>query len=79
LGLLAFGGFVGGVLWIGWRAIGRLNDRLSRAALLGLWLGFITLMVAYQSTDGTWLAYMWVHAALLVSGARLLSEKSVGV
>lgn len=75
LGLLAFGGFVGGVLWIGWRAIGRLDNRLSRAALLGLWLGFITLMVAYQSTDGTWLAYMWVHAALLVSGARLLREQ----
>jgi O-antigen ligase len=75
LGLLSFGGFLAGVLWIGSRPLGRPIDPLSRAALLGLWVGFVVLQVAYQSTDGTWLAYMWVHAALLVSGARLLRQE----
>ncbi len=75
-GLLALWGFLGGVLWIGARALRRLPDTgVSRGALLGLGTGFLALLVAFQATDGTWLAYMWVHAALLVAGARLIARE----
>ena len=75
-GLLAFWGFLGSVLWIGGRALQRLPETLGRSALLGLGTGFVTLLVAFQATDGTWLAYMWLHAALIVTGARLLTRRS---
>lgn len=74
VGSLAFWGFLGGVLWTAWRSLRRMVDPVGRAALLGLEAGLITLLVAFQSTDGTWLAYMWIHAALLVTGARLLTK-----
>lgn len=76
-GLLALWGFLGSVLWIGARALRRLPDAgVSRGALLGLGTGFLALLVAFQATDGTWLAYMWLHAALLVAGARLIVQES---
>lgn len=75
VGLLAFWGFLGSVLWIGARALRRLPETLGRGALLGLGTGFVALLAAFQATDGTWLAYMWLHAALIVSGARLLAHQ----
>ena len=44
----------------------------DRALLLGLALGFTVLLLAYQATDGVWLAAFWIHAGLLTSGARAL-------
>jgi len=77
-GLLAYGGFVVALLWAavcGIRCASK--DPYGRAALLGLVLGFVVLQVAYQATDGTWLAAMWVQAALLASGARLIGNRQI--
>lgn len=71
-GLIMFWGFLGSVLWIAARAIPKVTAWSGRAALVGLAIGLITLQIAFQSTDGTWLSYMWIHCALLASGARLL-------
>lgn len=70
-GLLFFAGFVSLVLA---EAVGtaRRANSADRAALLGLALGFFCLMLAYQSTDGMWLAAPWVHAGLLATGASAL-------
>ncbi|HMA37565.1 MAG TPA: O-antigen ligase family protein [Chloroflexia bacterium] len=38
----------------------------ARAALLGLLAAVVTLLVAYQATEGTWLAFTWVYIGLLV-------------
>ncbi len=72
-GLLAFWSFLGSVCWRTWQALRRPLAPRDRAALLGLTIGLLALQVAYQATDGTWLSYMWLHAALITSGARLLS------
>ena len=77
-GLLAYGGFVVTLLWAAARGIRRASNPHNRAALLGLTLGFVVLQVAYQATDGTWLAAMWVQAALLASGARLIGDRQIG-
>ena len=72
IGLLFYAGFAISLIWNAVRSILRTRDLRARAALLGLTAGFIVLQVAYQATDGTWLAAVWVHAALLASGSRLL-------
>jgi len=74
LGLILFVGYVVNVLWLAVWASRRVSNRADRAALLGLAVGFFALQVAYQATDGTWLAAPWVHAGLLVAGARLLGR-----
>ncbi len=74
LGLVLFAGYVVSVLWVTVRASRRVLSRADRAALLGLAVGFFALQVAYQATDGTWIAAPWVHAGLLVAGARLLGR-----
>jgi O-antigen ligase len=78
VGLAAIWGFFGSVMAIGFSALRRPLDRWSRGAVLGLLVGFIVLLIAFQATDGTWLAYIWLHAGLLVSGARLLSRSEEG-
>lgn len=82
LGLLAFWGFLASVFWVALRGVRRLQgsrpgspERIGRAALLGLACGLLILQIAFQATDGTWLSYMWVHAALLTAGARLLPRQ----
>ena len=40
--------------------------------MLGLALGFLVLLLAYQATDAAWLAAFWIHAGLLAGGARAL-------
>ncbi len=73
LGLAAFWGFLAAVWWGAIRAMRRARDLRTWAALGGLAIGLVVLQIAFQSTDGTWLSAMWVQAALLAAGARLLS------
>jgi glycosyltransferase involved in cell wall biosynthesis/O-antigen ligase len=75
LGLLAHLGFVLSLTWTAVRGIRRAATLHARAALLGLLIGFWVLQVSFQATDGTWLAAVWVHAALLASGARLVGDR----
>ncbi|NOX61913.1 MAG: O-antigen ligase family protein [Chloroflexi bacterium] len=74
LGFLAFLLYLFFLLLPVWK-IGRMTEkRLDRAALLGLGLSYLALIgVAYQSTDGIWLAASWVHAGLIAAGTRVLN------
>ena len=74
-GLLGFAGFwlcIGAVGWRAARAYRRSRDPLLRAALLGLGGGLVTLLVAYQATEATWLAFTWVHLGLLAAATALV-------
>jgi O-antigen ligase len=74
-GLLGFAGFwlcIGAVGWRAGRAYRRARDPLLRGALLGLGGGLLTLLVAYQATEATWLALTWVHLGLLAATAALV-------
>ena len=53
----------------------RLAPSLDRALLVSLALSYFALLgLAYQSTDGVWLAASWIHAALIAAGVRVLSR-----
>ncbi|NOX63299.1 MAG: hypothetical protein GXP42_15345 [Chloroflexi bacterium] len=53
----------------------RLPPSLDRTLLVALALSYFALLgLAYQSTDGIWLAASWIHAALIAAGARVLSD-----
>ena len=73
-GLLGFAGFwlaLGAAGLGAVRAYRRARDPLLRAAILGLGAGLLTLLVAYQTTEATWLAFTWVHLGLLVACSTL--------
>jgi O-antigen ligase len=70
-GLLFFVGFAAFVLVEAITAARHIEGG-DRALLLGLALGFFALLLAYQATDGVWLAAVWVNAGLLASGALVL-------
>jgi hypothetical protein len=41
------------------------------AILLGLWAGALIYFITFQATDGTILAFSWIHFGLLASAATL--------
>jgi hypothetical protein len=48
---------------------------MDRGILLGLIISYgVLLGLAYQSTDGIWLAASWVHAGLIAAGTRVLTQ-----
>ncbi len=74
-GALFFYGWVSLALALTARAT-RKASSLDRALLLGLAVGFLSLLTAYHATDGTWLAAVWVHVGLMVAGAlAILRER----
>ncbi len=73
-GLMAFLFYLVTLLAPAWKASRDAAKPLDRAALLGLGLSYLVLIgVAYQSTDGIWLAASWVHAGLIAAGTRVLN------
>ncbi len=74
LGALAFITYLLALLLPAFKLSGRLNVPRDRAALLGLVIAYIALLsIAYQSTDGIWLAASWIHAGLIAAGTRVLA------
>ncbi|MGC8837837.1 MAG: O-antigen ligase family protein, partial [Anaerolineae bacterium] len=71
IGLALFGGFVAALLWRGARAAQTAGPTLHRRMLLALIAGFVGLLVAYQSTEATWLVLPWIHGGILAAAARL--------
>lgn len=51
-----------------WRAAGVTREPQLAIALRAMTLGFLVMATAYQLTDGTWLAVIWIHLGLMVSG-----------
>lgn len=71
LGAVVLGlGVVGRAAWRGaLRTPGVATD--LRAATLGLAGAGVTLLVAYQATEGSWLAFSWVYVGLLARAGRI--------
>lgn len=75
IGLLCFLGFFLALLVPALKCISQQKDGRERLALLGLVIGYVVLVgLAYQSTDGIWLAASWVHAGLIAAGTRVLNS-----
>jgi hypothetical protein len=74
VGLLAFAAGLG---WLGWRGLRRVFARQDsseevdlRPQIVGL-LGAVTvLLVAFQATEGTWMAFFWGYVGLLAAAVR---------
>jgi O-antigen ligase len=76
-GLLGFAGFwlfVGVIGWRAARAYRRCRDPLLRGTILALGGGLLSLLVAYQATEATWLAFTWVHLGLLSAATALVTH-----
>jgi O-Antigen ligase len=72
LGLGAFFGFFVAT----WLKIRKVRKKLSRPVglLIGLLAGTIVYAISFESTDGTILAFSWVHLGFLASAAILLND-----
>lgn len=77
IGLVLFTAFVAALL-LPAVGVARRQERLDdRSALLGLIIAyFLLLVIAYQSTDGIWLAASWVNAGLIASGTYVFRQAS---
>jgi hypothetical protein len=51
-----------------WRAATITRDPALAVGLKALTLGWLVMVIAYQLTDGTWLAVFWIHLGLMVNG-----------
>jgi len=77
-------GLVGLVLVLGflisiWR---RVRQNLHRRTpetpiLLGLWAGTLLYCISFESTDGSMLAFTWVHLGFLASAAVLVNDSNL--
>lgn len=77
IGLLTFGGYLFTLLLPALKHSRRLTHPRDRAALFGLTIAYLLLIgLAYQSTDGIWLAASWVHAGLILAGVRVLKPEN---
>jgi O-antigen ligase len=76
-GLIGLASFLGFFV-AAWREGRHASKRLSRAhsMLVGLGAGVLLYGIAFQSTDGTILAFTWVHLGLFASAIILLSNRS---
>ena len=75
LGMVSFASFVAALLLPALRVVRRQVKMEDRSALLGLTIAyFVLLLIAYQSTDGIWLAASWVNAGLIASGTYVLRQ-----
>ena len=54
--------------WRAWQAAGVARDPRLTVGLKAMTLGFLVIAVAYQFTEGTWLAVFWIHLGLMVNG-----------
>jgi len=74
IGILTFVGFLSALILPAVKVSRLQTNSRDRAALLGLTIGYIVLIgIAYQSTDGIWIAASWVHAGLIAAGTIVLA------
>jgi hypothetical protein len=57
-----------------WRMARAASDLRLAVALKAMALGLLVMFIAYQLTDGTWLAVFWIHLGLMVNGIYCASE-----
>ncbi len=78
-GLIGFAGFwliIGVIAVRAVRAYRRSADPLLRGTILALGGGLLVLLVAYQATEATWLAFTWVHLGLLAA-ATAVADRAI--
>lgn len=71
LGLATILGFLGSVGWKTRLGLRRRNTHLP--ILLGLAAGALVYCISFQSTDGSILAFLWVHLGFLATAAIMMS------
>jgi O-antigen ligase len=71
IGLAGFALFTGVIGGRAARAYRRSRDPLLRGTILALGGGLLSLLVAYQATEATWLAFTWVHLGLLAAATAI--------
>jgi hypothetical protein len=72
IGLVMLAGFFVS-LWLSVRS--GLRNKVRHSAILpGLWAGTLVYCITFQATDGTALAFSWIHFGLLASAATLSTE-----
>ena len=77
-GLIGLGALFAGLAWVVWRAgrglrappVAAIDLRPETIGLLG---AAAALLVAFQATEGTWLAFTWVYGGLLARAAHLMT------
>jgi O-antigen ligase len=79
VGLLLFALFVGTLILGAVSALRRAQGTPLRATLLSLSVGFTGLLVAYQSTEGTWLGLFWAHAGLIAAATHVINMRLRGL
>lgn len=79
VGLLLFALFVGTMALGAVSALRRAQGTPLRATLLSLSVGFAGLLVAYQSTEGTWLGLFWAHAGLIAAATHVINMRFRGL
>jgi hypothetical protein len=62
-----------------WRMSRSTRSARLDVGLKGLTLGLLVALVAYQVTDGTWLAFVWVHLGLMVNATAGLADSRAAV
>jgi len=75
IGLIIFIAFLGKLLWDSFVIIKRAINPADVQETGALLAGLIVLLVAFQATDATTLAFPWVHMALLAAATRAVSAK----
>jgi O-antigen ligase len=75
VGVLLFALFVGTLGLGAVLALRRAHGTPLRAILLSLSVGFVGLLVAYQSTEGTWLGLFWAHAGLIAAATHVINTR----
>lgn len=78
VGLLLFALFVGALALGAVSALRTAQGTRLGATLLSLSVGFAGLLVAYQSTEGTWLGLFWAHAGLIAAATHVINSRFRG-
>ena len=65
------------VAWRTWLAASGTAARPLEIGLKAMTLGFLVMVIAYQLTDGTWLAVFWVHLALWSTAPTVSARNNV--
>jgi hypothetical protein len=58
-----------------WAAARRTTDLSLATGLRAMTLGLVVVVIAYQLTDGTWMALFWIHLGLMVNGVYCVREE----
>ena len=63
------------VAWRSWRLAQLTLDAGLAIGLKALTLALVGMLLAYQLTDGTWLAVFWIHLGLMVNGIYCIEDE----